>query len=255
MGKIEFRRGTTSQWTTSNPVLASAEPGWDSTLKRLKLGDGSTSWSTLSFFGASLNGVAATRTTDGAVSVLLHNPVDATSATRNVSIPDASSPGLLIGIEKTDASANTVVITGKFRGVTGSTSTITLHWSRQTILFLSNADGTWWPIAGHVTKTALDAAYAAFGSGGGGGSAPTIANIPPGSTITVQKDIVTGFWPASYASDGTPVYTGGSTSAGVRPSARTDITVQWKGPDPDPAIVNSGTGGMLNNIDTRLTTP
>lgn len=81
-----------------------------------------------------------------------------------------------------------------------------------------------------------------------------IASLPKGATITVTKDPTTGFWPASYLSDGTPVYTGGSASAGLRPTSRSDVIVWWKGPDPSPAIVSSGTAGMLNNVDMRAVT-
>lgn len=66
------------------------------------------------------------------------------------------------------------------------------------------------------------------------GGNPTFANLPAGTTITVAKS--GGTWPA-------------------RPTSRTDIVVQWKGPDPSPAIVNSGTGGMMNNVDIRFVTP
>ena len=58
--------------------------------------------------------------------------------------------------------------------------------------------------------------------------------LPAGATLTVQKS--GGVWPA-------------------RPTSRSDVTVQWKGPDPSPSIVSSGTGGMLNNVDIRLVTP
>lgn len=60
------------------------------------------------------------------------------------------------------------------------------------------------------------------------------ADLPPWTTVTVIKNA--GVWPN-------------------RPTARADIIVQWKGPDPDPAVVSSGTGGMLDNVDTRLVTP
>ncbi len=50
------------------------------------------------------------------------------------------------------------------------------------------------------------------------------ADLPAGVTITVNKK-ADGTWP-------------------VRPTTRTDITVHWKGADPSPAIVSSGTGGM-----------
>lgn len=79
----------------------------------------------------------------------------------------------------------------------------------------------------------------------------TIANAPPYSIFTVVKDSVTGFWPTSYDANGAPVYTGGSASAGVRPTSRTDITIEWEGADPSPASVDSGTGGMLRGRDRR----
>jgi len=66
------------------------------------------------------------------------------------------------------------------------------------------------------------------------GSVPSYANLPAGTTLTVVKSGST--WPA-------------------RPTSRTDIIVQWKGPDPSPSIVASGTAGMLDNVDMRFITP
>jgi hypothetical protein len=47
--KIQIRRGTTSQWSTTNPILASGEIGYDTTLKQAKVGDGATAWNSLGF--------------------------------------------------------------------------------------------------------------------------------------------------------------------------------------------------------------
>jgi hypothetical protein len=80
--------------------------------------------------------------------------------------------------------------------------------------------------ASHLFLTASERAAIA------GASAPTLANIPAGSTLTVQKS---GTWPA-------------------RPTARADVIVIWKGPDPSPAIVSSGTAGMRDGIDIRFVT-
>lgn len=44
---IQIRQGTTEQWATANPVLALAEPGLDTTVDRVKYGDGVTAWSDL----------------------------------------------------------------------------------------------------------------------------------------------------------------------------------------------------------------
>lgn len=65
-------------------------------------------------------------------------------------------------------------------------------------------------------------------------AAQTADGLPAGTTLTVIKSGST--WP-------------------VRPTSRNDIIVAWKGADPSPPIVSSGTGGMLNNVDYRLVTP
>jgi hypothetical protein len=54
---IQIRRGTATQWTTTNPVLADGELGFETDTKKGKLGNGVTAWSSLpySFTGESSN--------------------------------------------------------------------------------------------------------------------------------------------------------------------------------------------------------
>jgi hypothetical protein len=47
--RIRIRRGTTTQWNASTKILESAELGLDSTLNKLKIGDGINLWSALPF--------------------------------------------------------------------------------------------------------------------------------------------------------------------------------------------------------------
>lgn len=49
--RIQFRRGTASEWIASNPVLGSGEPGYDISNKIFKIGDGVTAWGSLSGIG------------------------------------------------------------------------------------------------------------------------------------------------------------------------------------------------------------
>ena len=50
IAQIQIRRGTTSEWAAASPViLASGEPGYDSTIKSMKIGDGVTEWASLPF--------------------------------------------------------------------------------------------------------------------------------------------------------------------------------------------------------------
>jgi hypothetical protein len=48
--KSQIRRGTASQWTSANPTLASGEFGLETDTDKVKLGDGETAWTSLTYF-------------------------------------------------------------------------------------------------------------------------------------------------------------------------------------------------------------
>lgn len=48
-GVIEVRRDTSANWASANTVLAVGEWGYDTTVKRFKIGDGSTAWNDLAW--------------------------------------------------------------------------------------------------------------------------------------------------------------------------------------------------------------
>jgi lysophospholipase L1-like esterase len=101
--------------------------------------------------------VASTVTASGALVVGKHNPVDATAGAKTMTLPTGAGEGTTIGVEKLDSSANAVTVTGNVRGASGQS--ITLPWAHETLLLRADATGSWWPVAGHKTKTSLDAAY------------------------------------------------------------------------------------------------
>ena len=47
--RIRMRRGTSSEWNDADPILNEGELGYNSTLAQLKIGDGSTIWSELTY--------------------------------------------------------------------------------------------------------------------------------------------------------------------------------------------------------------
>lgn len=47
--RIQMRRGTSTQWNTADPILNEGEIGYNSTLGQIKVGDGSTIWSELTY--------------------------------------------------------------------------------------------------------------------------------------------------------------------------------------------------------------
>jgi hypothetical protein len=50
--QIQVRRGTASQWTSTNPTLASGEWGFETDTGKVKIGDGTTAWTSLGYTGA-----------------------------------------------------------------------------------------------------------------------------------------------------------------------------------------------------------
>ena len=53
--KILFRRDTSANWASANPVLSAGEIGLESNTNKIKLGNGSTRWNALSYFYGSLD--------------------------------------------------------------------------------------------------------------------------------------------------------------------------------------------------------
>ena len=48
--QIQIRRGTASLWTSTNPTVAAGEFGYETDTGKLKIGDGSTAWTSLSYW-------------------------------------------------------------------------------------------------------------------------------------------------------------------------------------------------------------
>lgn len=164
-------------WLASNPVIRKGEVVHDKTTGRLKIGDGRTRWSELSYvagggsselpaylsedalraaFGLS---VAATVTASGALVAAKHNPVDASGGAKTMTLPTGQAEGTSIGVEKFDSSANAVTVSGSIRGV--GSSTVTLPWKNEALVLRADSTGSWWPVSGHKTKASLDAFYTA----------------------------------------------------------------------------------------------
>ena len=48
--RMQQRRGTATQWTSGNPVLAAGEIGFETNTNKFKIGDGTSTWSDLKYF-------------------------------------------------------------------------------------------------------------------------------------------------------------------------------------------------------------
>jgi hypothetical protein len=78
--KIQIRRDTAANWTSTNPTLASGEIGFDTTNNQMKIGNGSTAWNTLPYAsgGASVE-VAQSAPADPEEGDVWYNSTEGTS--------------------------------------------------------------------------------------------------------------------------------------------------------------------------------
>jgi len=71
--RIQLRRDTTTNWEGADPVLAAGEVGVDLTTGQIKIGDGTLSWTELSYYTGSdvdLEGYATEEYVDGAIGAI-----------------------------------------------------------------------------------------------------------------------------------------------------------------------------------------
>lgn len=47
--RIQWRRDTAANFTSTNPVLSAGEPAFETDTKKTKIGDGTTAWTSLAY--------------------------------------------------------------------------------------------------------------------------------------------------------------------------------------------------------------
>jgi hypothetical protein len=99
--KIQLRRDTASNWSRINPILADGEPGLDITNNKIKMGDGTTAWNSLTYLASPeharlVNGLKVL-TVEASGNVTMPNTVKFTSpSTGNAAIRPADTTNLQI---------------------------------------------------------------------------------------------------------------------------------------------------------------
>jgi hypothetical protein len=84
--QIQVRRGTASQWTSTNPTLSAGEFGFETDTNKLKCGNGATAWNSLAYINndGDITGVTAgTGISGGGTSGTVTVSID-TSVTANL---------------------------------------------------------------------------------------------------------------------------------------------------------------------------
>jgi hypothetical protein len=158
---IQLRRGSASQWLTANPVLSNGEAGFENDTGRLKIGDGTSSWTDLDYIGSTENILRIKNDSGSAIykgqAVYLdsYNSINSIPTAQKF-IANGDNKQKFCGLLDNNVmsgSYGTVVYQGIISGldttglVTTNFSNSGENWSNGDILYVSNFD------SGKLTKT------------------------------------------------------------------------------------------------------
>lgn len=199
--QIQVRRGTASQWTSTNPTLAAGEFGFETDTNKLKCGNGSTAWSSLPYLNndGDITGVTAGTGisgggTSGTVTVSIDTSVTADLSTaQTLTNKTLTAPVINLALNAQTGTTYTFALTDNGKLVTASNA------SAQTYSIPTNAT-TAFPIgtqiniiqigAGQVTIQAASSGTTTVSSTGATATAPKLrAQYSTATLIKASTDL------------------------------------------------------------------
>lgn len=129
--------------------------------------------------------ISTTVTANTTIAAGQHTPVDATAGAVTVTLP-AGEAGSSLSVQKIDATAHTVTVSGNIAGTTGSTRVLSGHG--EAVTFRQDGSGSWWPSENGIPAVGT---VLAPPSGTAAGDIPTVQSDgtvawapPPAATPT-----------------------------------------------------------------------
>jgi hypothetical protein len=197
---IQIRRGTAAQWTSANPTLTSGEQGFETDTGKVKIGNGSTAWNSLSYLGAgTVTSITAgtglsggTITTSGTIAIDTATTVDVSTA-QTLTNKTLTAPKINLTLNAQTGTTYTFVLGDNGQLVTASNA------SAQTYSIPTNASvayptGTQINIiqigAGQVTIQAVTSGTTTVASTGATATAPKLrAQYSSATLIKASTDL------------------------------------------------------------------
>lgn len=180
--KIQFRRSTAAEWTSTNPTLSIGELGLETDTGKFKVGNGSNNWTTLAYSSGTTGpagtiAIGTTTTSAAGGSAVVNNSGTSTAATLNFTIPRGSTgptgpTGPIGPTGPTGAQGDSIT------GPTGAPSTVTGPTGPAGATGATGATGAASTVTGPTGSTG---ATGPTGPTGATGAASTVTG-PTGST-------------------------------------------------------------------------
>jgi len=125
--QIQIRRGTAAQWTSANPTLAAGEFGYETDTGKVKIGTGSTAWTSLTYQGAgTVTSITAgtglsggTITSTGTIAIDTATTADLTTA-QTLTNKTLTDPKINLAINAQTGTTYTFVLADNGKVVTAS---------------------------------------------------------------------------------------------------------------------------------------
>lgn len=100
---IQFRRGTAAEWTAVNPTLAVGEVGYETDTGKIKVGNGSSTWTALGYSSEGPVGPTGPTGPDGPT-----GPTGADGPSNITSLTETDLVGFLVGDGDNVSAVNTI---------------------------------------------------------------------------------------------------------------------------------------------------
>lgn len=231
---LKLKRGTSTEWSTTNPTLAVGEPGFETDTGKMKIGTGVTGWSGLPYLNVS-GATGATGATGYNFSVpsnsILWTP-DGTSITGTVGLRYASGVGITMDVLNIRSSSNKIAI-GSSAGQTGQQA-------------LSVAIGS----AAGQTNQQSDSVAVGRSSGESGQGSSSVAIGPfTGQTSQGQQSVAIGMSAGKTNQREASIAIG--IASGFTDQGRNSIaigTFAGAANQADNTIILNASGGFLNGV-------
>lgn len=88
---VKVKRATAARWASQNPVLAAGEIGYETDTRKMKLGDGTSSWTQLSYLVADGTGTGTGTGTGGQVATIRIGTVTTLRYNQNATVVNSGT--------------------------------------------------------------------------------------------------------------------------------------------------------------------